>query len=291
MLLFNPRSKTFKITSYVVAITMYWQIILPVTAGANAPYVPVAVPAVGGQAAVQADMKQLVDPFTGDFSYNIDLMSVGGFPINLSYNPNILMDQDAGWVGAGWTLNPGSVSRSMRGLPDDFQGDEVIQVNHRKDNITEGRNNLLGFNGWMNSIQLGIGSYRNSYRGAGYKLGLDHSKNLSLEVVKYALGVDLPLTGGIGHSKAISFDTQNGIGLNFAATYTYGLATLPETRTKSKALAGSYNSRQGLISKTMTEGSYIGNFIDGTSTSHSSTISFGTPSYLPTIPTNTVAAG
>ena len=33
-----------------------------------------------------AGMDNLVDPFTGDFSYNIPLMDVGGYPINLNYH-------------------------------------------------------------------------------------------------------------------------------------------------------------------------------------------------------------
>src|SRR5690242_13241216 len=41
----------------------------------------------------------MVSPFTGDFSYNIPLLDVGGYPINMFYNSGITMDQDASWVG------------------------------------------------------------------------------------------------------------------------------------------------------------------------------------------------
>src|SRR6478735_5744913 len=66
----------------------------------------------------------LVDLFTGDFSYNIPLLDVGGYPVNLHYQSGITMDQEASWVGLGWNVNPGVVSRNMRGLPDDFKGME-----------------------------------------------------------------------------------------------------------------------------------------------------------------------
>ena len=66
----------------------------------------------------------MVDLFTGDFSYNIPLLDVGGYPVNLHYSSGITMDQEASWVGLGWNINPGSISRSMRGLPDDFDGNE-----------------------------------------------------------------------------------------------------------------------------------------------------------------------
>ena len=69
----------------------------------------------------------MVDPFTGDFSYNIPLLDVDGYPINISYNAGVTMDQEASWVGLGWSLNPGVVNRVLRGLPDDFNGSDEIQ--------------------------------------------------------------------------------------------------------------------------------------------------------------------
>ncbi|MCH2216009.1 MAG: hypothetical protein MK086_12635 [Flavobacteriales bacterium] len=79
---------------------------------------------------MQADNSQWVDPFTGDFSYNIPLMSVpgskGGFPLNLHYRAGVGMDQEASWVGLGWHLNPGAITRQLNGIPDDFSGDEII---------------------------------------------------------------------------------------------------------------------------------------------------------------------
>ena len=69
---------------------------------------------------------EMVDLATGDFSYNIPLMEIGGYPINLGYNAGAQMDQEASMVGLGWTLNAGAITRTMRGLPDDFKGDEIV---------------------------------------------------------------------------------------------------------------------------------------------------------------------
>ena len=66
--------------------------------------------------------ENMVDLFTGDFQYNIPLLDIEGYPINLSYNSQIRMDQEASWVGLGWNLNPGSIARVVNGLPDDFNG-------------------------------------------------------------------------------------------------------------------------------------------------------------------------
>ena len=68
---------------------------------------------------------EMVDLATGDFSYNIPLMEIGGYPINLGYNSGVQMDQEASIVGLGWTLNAGAITRTMRGLPDDFKGDDM----------------------------------------------------------------------------------------------------------------------------------------------------------------------
>jgi hypothetical protein len=70
------------------------------------------------------DQQDFVDHFTGDFRYAVPLMEVpgpnGGYPIVLSYASGITPDQDASWVGLGWTLSPGSIVRQMPGIPDDF---------------------------------------------------------------------------------------------------------------------------------------------------------------------------
>ncbi|WP_306639585.1 hypothetical protein [Sanyastnella coralliicola] len=90
---------------------------------------------------MQADNSQWVDPFTGDFSYNIPVMLVpgskGSFPLNLHYRAGISPDQEASWVGLGWHLNPGAITRQLNGIPDDFSGEEKIsQTRYRKPDKT-----------------------------------------------------------------------------------------------------------------------------------------------------------
>ena len=71
----------------------------------------------------------MVDLTSGDFNYNIPIMDVGGYPINLAYNSGVTMDQEASWTGLGWNLNVGQINRSVRGLPDDFKGDVIKTKN------------------------------------------------------------------------------------------------------------------------------------------------------------------
>lgn len=80
----------------------------------------------------------MVDIFTGDFSYNIPLIDVEGYPINISYHSGVNMDQEASWVGLGWNINPGVVNRNMRGIPDDFSGELVKKTFNMKANKTWG---------------------------------------------------------------------------------------------------------------------------------------------------------
>ena len=57
------------------------------------------------------DTTDMVNLQTGDFTYNIPLLEVpgseGGYPLSLAYHAGIQPNEDASWVGLGWTLNPG----------------------------------------------------------------------------------------------------------------------------------------------------------------------------------------
>ena len=75
-----------------------------------------------------AGTSDMVNLFSGDFTYNIPLIEVpgpnGGYPLNLAYHSGITMEQESSWVGLGWTLNAGAVNRQMRGIPDEYNGGE-----------------------------------------------------------------------------------------------------------------------------------------------------------------------
>ncbi len=87
----------------------------------------------------------MVNPFTGDFTYNIPLMNVpNGYPINLSYHSSAVNNEaQSSWVGLGWTLNPGAINRSKRGFPDEFNGAEVTYHNRTEPNWTVSGNYAL----------------------------------------------------------------------------------------------------------------------------------------------------
>lgn len=126
----------------------------------------------------------MVDPFTGDFSYNIPLMDVDGYPINMAYNAGVTMDQEASWVGLGWNLNPGVVNRSMRGLPDDFNGLDSIKKNmNLKEHINvttsyENNDEFFGANfNWMSLLNYVTLSY-DSYKGLMPAISVNGSRQI-----------------------------------------------------------------------------------------------------------------
>ena len=112
---------TVKKTALSLAIIMLFEAIFPATAMAltSGPSQPEF------HSFQPAGVNDMVNLFTGDFSYNIPLMDVGGYPVNLSYQSDPRMDDEASWVGLGWSLNPGAINRDMRGIPDDFNQEEI----------------------------------------------------------------------------------------------------------------------------------------------------------------------
>lgn len=128
----------------------------------------------------------LVDPFTGDFSYNIPLMTVpgpdGGYPINLAYSAaSAGPGMEAGWVGLGWNINPGAINRGLRGLPDDFDGSqEVVQESKMEPNKTHvilldvkaaEAFGLEQKEATKTGINLQVGLTLNNYNGPRFELG------------------------------------------------------------------------------------------------------------------------
>lgn len=84
----------------------------------------------------------MVNEFTGDFTYNLPVLNVpgpdgGGYALSLSYHSGVSSEEEASWVGYGWTLNPGAINRNVRGYPDDFKRVKVEKYQKVKPNWTQ----------------------------------------------------------------------------------------------------------------------------------------------------------
>jgi hypothetical protein len=273
------KKKILKYVSVFLAINIVAEICFPtvayaLTGGPSQPEV---------QSFEPVGTTEMVDLFSGDFVYNIPLMDVEGYPINISYHSGITMDQEASWVGLGWNINPGAITRNMRGLPDDFAGDEVTKELYMKPNFTFGVNMGLGGRPEVFGIDLkrggisidinaeaGRGIFYNNYRGVGFQriLGAGISAGLGLS------------TKNVSNFKAkanfsIAENSQNGTtltkGVSFEAMLTNKVGGV------SASVSSGVNSRSGIKSLQLKAGVDFGRLtaVGG------SKISYSSQSYVP----------
>ena len=183
----------------------------------------------------------MVDLFSGDFSYNIPLLDVGGYPVNIAYHSGRSMDEDASWVGLGWNVNPGSITRDMRGLPDDFNGgtDTIKKVSVVKPNISWGVN--AGANVELVGLPIGLsaseGLFHTTYTGWGIETAL----NVSINSGAKSQG---SLAGGLG----ITNNSQNGVTFSPSLSFQYRLHEAEDKGSPAfgAQFSSSYNARTGL---------------------------------------------
>lgn len=201
----------------------------------------------------------MVNLFTGDFNYNIPLLDVGGYPVNIFYDGGVSMDQEASWVGLGWNINPGNINRNMRGVPDDFDGtDTMIQVQNMKPNVTWG-GSLAGdleitgvktkLPDWLDiSAGFNVGLSVNNYLGPALEAGLKGGANFKIAdkvfAEKNGLADSIALKIKLGGSANLSSRDGFTVSPNVSLT----AIGFKETRTISNglSLATSYNSRSGI---------------------------------------------
>ena len=158
-------SRGFKGLAALLMLSIFFEIVQPtvslaLTEGPSQPE---------GQSFEPIGTTDMVDVFSGDFNYNIPLFNLpgpnGGYPINLAYHAGASVDDEASWVGLGWNINPGSLVRNMRGLPDEFKskedgsnaaanGDFLEVKSDMKQNMTFG----ASFNGKLEVVGADLGN-------------------------------------------------------------------------------------------------------------------------------------
>ncbi|MEQ8627858.1 hypothetical protein [Ekhidna sp.] len=185
------------------------------------------------------DTTDMVNLLSGDLAYNIPLLEVpgpaGGYPLSLSYHAGIMPNEDASWVGLGWTLNPGAINRSVNGFADDhkdvqhtdrfyWDGGEthvaevgvtlgVAGVAGVSAGISIGTDTYQGFGvGGFSGLNLGIGG-ANSPASVGFNFGVDPWGNPHA-------GAGLGLNAG-GQGSAVSLSGRVGVSTNFKSVSGY----------------------------------------------------------------------
>jgi len=196
-------------------------------------------------------VSDMVDPFTGDFTYNIPLLDVEGFPINIAYNSGVSMDQEASWVGLGWNLNIGSVVRNLRGLPDDFDGDEVTKVISQRPNSTFGVDVGAGLEVFGGDVAGGVQDVVGD-TGMTINLGLGFSyNNYNGWATQFSIGPSFNFTKFLGHSGTAGFSlsgsSENGASFSPSLSFDSKMKYLQKKNSNLKYTVGAaMNSRAGL---------------------------------------------
>lgn len=129
----------------------------------------------------------LVEPFSGDFSYNIPLLDIDGYPLNLVYRATSNIEEEGSWVGYGWNVNVGTLNRMVRGLPDDMSGGEIKSYQ----NIRERTVYSTGVS-FEPSFGVHVGS-----DGVGLSAGVQSSMGFTYDDDNYT-GVGVGLSVGCG---------------------------------------------------------------------------------------------
>ena len=224
----------------------------------------------------------MVDMFSGSFVYNIPLMDVEGYPVNISYHGGVTMEQEASWVGLGWNINPGAINRTVRGVPDDFNGDTLAKDFHIKDEKTL-------------RVGLGLGA---EFLGSGdpskTALKLDADLGINVNVSNYrGVSCDFSLGGGVNVFHCASAGVNIGVGSQTGASIDYNAnLSLSTSQFMSKDMAGGvgisagsgYSTRSGVKDLNLSfsvSASDHGNKLG--SASSSDCIPIGVKNYVPVI--------
>lgn len=222
----------------------------------------------------------LVNLFTGDFSYNIPLLDVGGYPVNIFYSGGIGMEDEASWVGLGWNINPGNVNRNMRGIPDDFNGkDTLVQVQKMKPNTTWGFSvggdiELAGIKDFLGvSIGSSIGLSFNNYLGPALEVGLKGGVNF--KIAGKAASEKSPLGISLGYNANIS--SRSGLSFSPNVSLTSQAFSKSNDISVGASLSTTYNSRTGIKQLQLNEQMKL----NIQNSAFGQTISFVRPSYIP----------
>jgi hypothetical protein len=236
------KRKFQKVSSLFLALLLFFEVSYPtqmmaLTGGPSQPEV---------QSFEPIGTSDMVDLFSGDFNYNLPLLDVEGYPVNISYHSGVNTDQEASWVGLGWNINPGVVNRNMRGLPDDFSGDVVTKEFNMKPNTT-----------WGVALNVGIELFGSENIGVnlGGSYGFNFNNYNGPSVIK---SFNVNISAGLGGGGSLN------AGLGLTSSSDEGLTVQPSIGFSQKIKSGgntetslginigtSFNSRGGLSQLTI----------------------------------------
>lgn len=263
-----------KVIANILLIVLFHEIIIPLWLPLQATIQPEAFGSSGSS--------QYVDPFTGQFNYSIPAITVPGpngsdYTLDLTYNSGIKPEEEASWVGWGWNLSPGSISRIRNGIPDDLENTEIIQLQTTKPHFIASATLRGGAEIFERkpqdpaepSVGLSFTSVYNSMTGFSFSAGVSAnyygaSGNLSFssDGIGYGLGIDyfslvnrINGSGIIKHISSLGFPGSISGSIPFSRSRTVGF-TDTEYDTDATSLSITDLNTQFSIFSLM--GAYVG---------------------------------
>lgn len=243
------RGKFSKTIAITLLLTFTTELLLPVTAYAltSGPTQPEM------QSFEPVGTTDMVNMFTGDFTYNIPLLDIEGYPVNIAYHSGITMEQEASWVGLGWNINPGNINHIVRGIPDDFAGETI----ERELDIEPERNQRINLFTGVEFIGLETDKAADAVKkvvdeftksgggGSGasidFGLNINNYNGLSASIGQHN-SIQIPWIG-VGVNFGSTITTDNGTDVDYSLSYS---SSITKAVGVGASISGSLNNRDGL---------------------------------------------
>lgn len=204
------------------------------------------------------DVTDLVNLPTGDFTYVLPLGEVKGpagvgYPVALSYHAGIMNEQEASWVGLGWTLNAGAITRMVRGSADDACNDPIYSYMYLKGeegwsfNLGAGWGPVGGSIGFSNKGFQGITSISVGYGFGPFSLGMSVSKDLITMGVGFGTPGQIGIGGGVGlqiNTSALDIKPYAYVGLSANGISVASFSISSKNQMNVSVAGGSFNAAQ-----------------------------------------------
>ena len=200
----------------------------------------------------------MVDMSTGNFRLNIPVLEVpgpeGSFALPLHYRAGIGLNQEASWVGLGWSLNAGAITRTVNQFPDDANGEPLVLIN--KNPGRRGWSSNLGVlnlgwdsqTGHQGNVDIGFASanWNHGLRGASVAgVGYQKGEGLKFSLMQMASAALTVATAGTTSAiaKAVGVTGKaaaTGVDVGFSAVVGAAVAQAIGNLTGPSSKAGGY---------------------------------------------------
>jgi YD repeat-containing protein len=207
----------------------------------------------------------MVNLSTGDFTFNLPILEVpspeGGFSLPLAYHAGIQLEEEASWVGLGWSLNAGAIQRNASQYPDDFSGESLNTTISNSGGEGFGINFIFGT--YTNDSQKGTGGTVGfgSVIGMGFgtaagftAMGVTFSPDNGIKVDAVGVAMSLVTVATMGSSSILSTAFEGGAALGVALNTASALYSYTNM---AVGLASTGSSTMSLNDWTITKNNYF----------------------------------